>query len=125
MSKKEITSMKDIQQMVDTFYDKVDQDDLLGPIFNDFAKVDWDSHLEIMYNFWGSMVFPEASYKGNPFNKHMPLPIESKHFDRWLELFLSNLDLQFFGDNADLFKERSKSIALIFDYKLKALKNED
>jgi hemoglobin len=87
--------------------------------------VDWNTHLEIMYKFWGSMVFSETSYRGNPFNKHMPLPVETKHFDRWLELFLSNLDLQFVGANADLFKERSKSIALIFDYKLKALKNED
>lgn len=124
MSKTQITSMTEVKQMVDSFYDKVNQDDLLGPIFNDFANVSWDKHLDIMYNFWGSMVFKEAKYSGKPFDKHLPLPIESKHFDRWLSLFNENMDAQFEGANAELFKERAKSIGLIFDYKIKSLRNE-
>lgn len=111
--------------MVDTFYDKINKDDLLGPIFNDFAKVSWTKHLDIMYNFWGSMIFKEASYSGKPFDKHLPLPIETKHFDRWLNIFNENMDAQFEGENADMFKERAKSIGLIFDYKIKTLKNEE
>jgi hemoglobin len=28
-----------------------------------------------------------GSYHGRPMQKHLPLPVDGRHFDRWLELF--------------------------------------
>lgn len=54
---KDITSEADIKLMVDSFYQKVNEDDLLGPVFNDIAQVNWENHLPRMYSFWESLIF--------------------------------------------------------------------
>jgi hemoglobin len=107
--------------MVDSFYAKVNKDDLLSPVFNNFAQVHWESHLPKMYQFWDSILFGTASYKGRPFPKHMPLPINETHFERWVSLFITNVDEQFAGIRADEAKNRAKTIAVIFQNKLRIM----
>ncbi len=119
--KREITEAADVKQMVDSFYEKVNQDSLLSPVFNDFAKVDWESHLPKMYLFWESILFATGSYQGQPFQKHIPLPISLDHFERWIELFVTNVDEKFVGEKAELAKQRAHTIAHIFKTKLKHL----
>ena len=51
--KNDILTREDIKLLVDRFYDKVQSDPLLGPVF---SHVDWPHHLPIMYNFWSSML---------------------------------------------------------------------
>lgn len=118
---RDIQNIEDIKKMVDSFYDKVNQDKELSYIFNDFAKVDWPKHLPIMYNFWNKILFSQGNYKGNPFEKHIPLPIESKHFERWVEIFCQNIDSLFQGEKAEETKLRAQSIAYIFDNKLQMI----
>ena len=120
----EIKNLDDIKQMVDTFYDKVNKDKELSYIFNDFAKINWVTHLLIMYSFWSKLLLGEGDYRGNPFQKHIPLPIESHHFDRWVELFKQNIDEQFIGEIAEEAKLRAENIAYVFDNKLSMLKLE-
>ncbi len=117
-NKKDITSKKDIETLVNLFYDKVNSDDILSQVFNDFAKVDWKVHLPIMYSFWDMVLLGGVDYQGNPFPKHIPLPIDKLHFDRWLKLFIQNIDELFEGKTTELAKERAKSIANIFQSKL-------
>jgi len=109
--------------MVNSFYDKVNQDALLSYVFNDFSKVDWDTHLPKMYRFWNTLIFGAQSYKGNPFAMHIPLPVEAKHFERWIALFDKNMDELFAGEVAEETKLRAKSIAHVFQSKLAYLKN--
>ena len=111
-------SEADIRHMVDTFYDKVNADDTLSPVFNDFAKVDWEHHLPRMYAFWNSVLFARGDYKGNPFMKHIPLPVSKDHFERWVALFVENMDQHFEGPVAEDAKQRARSIAHIFQSKL-------
>lgn len=120
----DITSLQDIKQMVDTFYDKVNLDTELSYIFNDFAQVNWEQHLPIMYAFWNKILFNDGDYRGNPFEKHLPLPVESKHFDRWVEIFVENIDAQFQGEKAEEVKQRARAIACIFDNKLTMLRKD-
>src|SRR5690349_21165879 len=47
----DIATEKDIKTLVDSFYDKVNADPLLSPIFNGIAKVEWEHHLPTMYAF--------------------------------------------------------------------------
>ncbi len=112
---KEITEREDVVLLVNYFYEKVKQDDLLGPLF---AHVDWPHHLPIMYSFWSSMLLGEQSYKGNPFQKHISLAITVSHFHRWMELFNQTVDENFIGDSAIEVKDRARSIAGVWQYKL-------
>ena len=118
---KEITQREDIILLVNNFYEKVKQDDLLSPLF---ADVNWPAHLPIMYNFWSSMLLGEQSYQSNPFQKHVALAISASHFDRWLELFHQTVDENFIGDKAGEVKDRSRSIAGVWQYKLSQLKTD-
>jgi len=75
-----------IERVVDAFYAKVRTDELLAPVFN--ARIrDWGPHLSRMYAFWSSVILMTGRYHGSPMAKHMPLPVDADHFDRWLELF--------------------------------------
>lgn len=122
-NKHDICSEKDVELMVNSFYAKVNQDELLSYVFNDVSKVNWDTHLPIMYRFWNTLIFGNQSYKGNPFAKHIPLPVHKTHFDRWLQLFEINIDEHFNGEVAEHTKLRAKSIAHIFQSKLEFLNN--
>jgi hemoglobin len=115
---KDIQNRKDIELLVRSFYDKVNKDSLLSPVFNQVAAVHWESHLPVMYDFWSTMLLGEKSYKGNPFLKHIPLPVNKIHFERWLEYFIETVDEHFAGETAEEAKMRARSIAGVFLYKL-------
>jgi hemoglobin len=75
-----------IERLVRSFYAKVREDALLAPIFE--ARIqDWEPHLRQMCAFWSSVALMSGRYHGNPIAKHMPLPVDCVHFDRWLALF--------------------------------------
>lgn len=117
--KQDIKTEEDVKRMVDTFYDRINADPLLSPIFNGFAKVNWKAHLPKMYAFWNSVLFAKGDYKGNPFARHIPLPVDHQHFERWVKIFDQNMDDLFEGEVAESTKIRAKSIAHIFQSKLK------
>ena len=75
-----------IDALVEGFYAKVREDDFIGPIFA--ARIDdWDPHLEQMKLFWSSVALSTGVYQGRPMPKHLPLPIDARHFAHWLGLF--------------------------------------
>jgi hemoglobin len=75
-----------IERLVRRFYEKVREDALLAPVFA--ARIrDWEPHLQRMCAFWSSVALMSGRYHGNPMTKHLPLPIDAAHFDRWLALF--------------------------------------
>ena len=113
--KSDINNREDIQVLVNEFYTKVQADPLLGPVF---SHVDWPHHLPIMYNFWSSMLLGDQSYRGNPLQKHLPLPIEPQHFQQWLKLFRETVDNNFSGEKAEEVKMRAESIAGIFQIRM-------
>ena len=75
-----------IERLVRAFYERARRDPLIGPVFE--ARVhDWDSHIPRMCAFWSSVGLMSGRYSGEPMALHLPLPIDTPHFDRWLELF--------------------------------------
>ncbi|WP_454784379.1 group III truncated hemoglobin [Legionella sp. WA2024007413] len=80
-----------IEKLVTHFYQKVQKDEVLGPIFNDVAHVDWDEHITLLCQFWNSIMLKTNEYHGNAYQKHVLLkqvtPITEAHFVRWLDLF--------------------------------------
>lgn len=112
--KKPIENREDIELMVNSFYEKVTKDDLIGPFFNEVAKTNWDIHLPKMYSFWSDLLLGSADYMGRPFPPHVPLGLEKKHFERWLSLFVQTVDEHFIGLKADEAKNRALRIASNF-----------
>ncbi|WP_028979517.1 group III truncated hemoglobin [Sporocytophaga myxococcoides] len=114
----DISNKEDIKTLVDRFYDKVNSDELLSPIFNDHAEVDWPKHLPTMYDFWNSLLLGSMEYKGQPFPKHMNLPVTKEHFERWIQLFTATLEENFTGPKADEALARAMNIARVFMSKM-------
>ena len=108
---------ENIETMVLSFYRKILKDDTVGPFFvaklgDDMSNEYWEPHLELLINFWSSMMLGDGSYRGNPFAPHMSLgELKSEVFERWLKLFFETLDEIYEPQVADVFKERSTIIA--------------
>lgn len=99
-----------IARLVDGFYDRVRADGLLGPVFEERIS-DWGPHLEQMRLFWSSVALMSGVYHGRPMPKHLPLPVDGRHFDRWLELFEATARDLCPPAAADHFIERARRIA--------------
>lgn len=116
--RKDIESMNDVKDLVDTFYSKVRHDEIIGPVFQEKIKDEWAPHLEKMYAFWGGILLGKNEYRGRPFPPHMSLSIDGRHFRRWLELFHETVDEMFTGPVSDEAIFRSVKIAQVFMSKL-------
>lgn len=118
----DIATEEDIKTLVDSFYDKVNADELLSPIFNNVAKVEWEHHLPTMYKFWSSILLRTNTYRGAPWPKHAVLPVSGEHFSRWLALFKQTVDEHFSGPKATEAKNTGASIADTFQNRLQLLR---
>jgi hemoglobin len=120
--KKDIETKEDIKLLIDSFYKKVNADDTLNYIFTDIAKINWQKHLPIMYNFWENTLFYTGTYEGNPMELHKNLhhltPLTAAHFKHWLAHFGNTVDELFEGTNANLAKQRAISIATVMQIKI-------
>src|SRR5690606_39524850 len=87
----------EIAEMVRRFYADVAMDDLLGPMFEDVARVDWSEHLPKLTAFWCRALLGLPGYTGNPFRAplevHRQEPFTPAHFERWLSLFRDTVEL--------------------------------
>lgn len=113
--KRDIDSRADIESLLTTFYDKLLLDKITAPIFKD---LDMEEHIPIITDFWAMVLLGDMTYKGSPFDKHVPLSLKKIHFDRWLYHFNETIDNLHSGEVARMAKERAKSIAIIFQNKL-------
>ena len=109
----DILNEEDVTLLVHTFYAKVRADALLGPIFELIIKNNWAPHLSRMVDFWSTILLYTRKYKDDPMPKHMQLPVEQRHFDRWLLLFNETLDNLFTGTVTENARLRAASIARI------------
>jgi hemoglobin len=119
----DIKNRTDIRLLVDTFYAKVEIDDLLGPIFHQIIQGNWEPHLEKMVNFWDSLLFHQPVYNGQPYPKHADLPITPIHFNRWINVFNQTVDSLFEGTVASRAKEIGSNVAQVFLAKMYPLPN--
>lgn len=82
-----------ISLLVDSFYARVREQPLLGPIFDKAIGDDWDAHLARMKTFWASVALNAGSYSGKPVPAHKRhSEIQPWHFSIWLALFRATLE---------------------------------
>jgi hemoglobin len=119
--KKDIHNRNDIIRLVDTFYEKIKTDQVIGFLFNEVAQINWENHLPKMYDFWENVLFFTGNFDGNPMQKHKELhnkcPLSHAHFDHWNEVFRITVDELFVGEKAEEIKLRAKSISDVIMYK--------
>ena len=119
---KDIESRKDIESIIDKFYQQVIGDDVIGLFFTEVMELNWNVHIPIMYDFWETTLLGSMTYKGNPMLKHLSInekkPLEPKHFNRWLELWENTIRDNFVGAKANEAIERANQIAALMRFKV-------
>jgi hemoglobin len=118
MQQHDILSLDDVKILVNTFYGKVREDEMLAPIFNERIQDRWPEHLEKMYRFWQTVLLGPHTYYGAPFVPHAQLPVAHQHFEKWMELFHQTVDELFTGIVADEAKWRGQKMAQMFEMKI-------
>ena len=100
----------DIVRLVDRFYDRVQADPILGPVFNPVVH-DWPEHKRTLVSFWSSIALGTRSYRGNPMAMHRPHPIREEHFAHWLALWREVAEAELPAEHAAMFIEHANRIA--------------
>ena len=118
----DLQTRADVERLVDHFYAHVRDEPALGPIFNDLANVDWETHLPKMVNFWENILFQTGRYKGGMMWVHLNVnaivPLKTDLFERWLALFFRSVDELFAGPNADAAKSHALRVAEVMNAKM-------
>lgn len=101
-----------LHQLVDAFYARVRQDELIGPLFNDVVH-DWPDHLERLHAFWSSVMLTSGRYKGRPLPAHLQHAdrITGHSFARWLEIWGETSSELFEPPAAAALQEKAARIA--------------
>lgn len=100
-----------IARLVETFYGRVREDAVLGPIFMARLGEDWQPHLAKLRDFWSSVTLMSGRYRGRPQAAHAGLGLQPAHFERWLALFEATVAELCTGPAAFLFADRARRIA--------------
>lgn len=120
--KKDIETTEDISLLVESFYRKVTDDDLLGLIFRDTLFFNWNTHIPIMISFWETLLLEKSSYKGNTMRAHIELnkkfPLAPEHFEQWKRLFFETLDEHFTGSKVLEAKKRVELMEVLIQTKI-------
>lgn len=116
--KRTLTTKEDVVYFVDEFYKRVRQHTVLGPVFNDEIGNLWFLHLDTLSRFWETLLLGNRAYFGDPFPKHLKLPIKDEYFDMWLILLDETIDELFEGDKAEEARTKGKNLAKSFRKRL-------
>jgi hemoglobin len=121
--KKAIENRDDIRVLVESFYEKVKADDIIGDIFNNVLYFKWETHIPIMIDFWETVLLEGDKYRGNTMRTHIELnqqhPLKPEHFERWRKLFFDTLDEHFTGTKAEEAKKRAELMEALIQTKIK------
>lgn len=101
-----------LKLLVDTFYARVREDDLIGPVFNG-AIDDWPEHLDRLQAFWSSVMLTSGRYKGRPLPAHIKHgdAINPASFERWLGLWRETTNALLDAESAAAMQEKAERIA--------------
>ena len=108
---RDIATQEDCAELVGRFYESVRTDPLLGPVFARRIDGRWPEHLATMERFWATVLLRAPLYSGRPIDRHVALPIDDSHFDRWLALWDTCVDARYAGAHAEHAKNGARRMA--------------
>ena len=122
--KHDITTSEDIKLLLDSFYEKVLVDDIIGYIFTEVAQIDLPTHMPRLYAFWEMALLSKGGYDGNMMTPHIQLhkkePLRDAHFDQWKKLFYETIDTHFEGPIAQMAKDKAHAMSYLLRMKTTA-----
>jgi hemoglobin len=125
MADRDISTRDDLEQVLRRFYRAAMQDELIGYLFTEVARLDLEAHLPVITDFWESVLFHRLVYRGNPMRVHHALhaasPLRPEHFERWVAIWHESIGELFAGPVADEARRRAAIIAQTMQYHLRIL----
>ena len=110
-----LATRADIDRLLRAFYERVFEDDLLGHVFVEVARMDLDAHLPVLGDFWEKVLFNTGVYSGHMMAVHRRVneleTFTPAHFARWLAVWRETVDARFDGPVADEAKAHAARIA--------------
>ena len=105
----------DIHDLVVHFYREIVFDDLLGPVFEEVAEVDWGVHIPRLIDYWCRVLLGQPGYDGVILAAHRSVhdvgAFRLEHFDRWHSLWVQSIDAQWAGAVAERAKRHAGRVA--------------
>ena len=119
----DLSSRAAVEALVADFYALARTDQLLGPVFfGALGDGDWLHHLEVVSNFWCTVLLGERSYPGGFMYKHLRLPLRTEHVERWVSLFSVLIVKSYAGPHTD---EALRRVAIMREVLLTKLAARD
>jgi hemoglobin len=90
-------------------------DEVLGPVFEDVAEVDWSTHIPRLIDFWCRILLGHQTYQGTILAAHRRVhdqeAFTADHFDRWYGLWAATIAQGWSGPLADTARDHAARIA--------------
>lgn len=110
----DLTTRGDVHDLVVGFYREIVFDDVLGPVFDEIAEVDWTVHLPRLVDYWSRVLLGLPGYEGALISPHRRVhDIEAfrpEWFDRWFELWVRSIDERWSGPVAERAKHHAATV---------------
>lgn len=111
----DLAGRDDVEMLLWRFYGKALHDPVLAEPFTDLRSDGLRSHIPVMSDFWETVLFRAGLYHGSALTVHRALharhPLSSRHFVRWLTLWIETVDELFEGPHAERAKLQGGRIA--------------
>ncbi|HEY9556438.1 MAG TPA: group III truncated hemoglobin [Acidimicrobiales bacterium] len=120
--RRDLDDRAQIHDAVVAFYREIVFDDLLAPVFDEVADVDWALHIPKLIDYWCRVLLGEVGYDGYILGAHAVVdriePFRAEHFDRWYGLWVETLDSRWSGPFADQAKSHAARMAGVLSRRL-------
>lgn len=104
------------------FYREVVFDDVLGPVFEEVAEVDWPVHIPVLVDYWCRVLLGEPAAGGPILAPHARVhrlePLTPEMFDRWFRLWSTTVDASWSGPFAERAKSHAARVAATMSRKI-------
>jgi hemoglobin len=121
----DLSSRGRIHDVVVDFYREVVFDDVLAPVFEEVAEVDWARHIPLLIDYWCRVLLGHDGYQGALLAAHRHVheqeALRAEHFDRWYTLWVGAVDARSSGPTADTAKRHAAKIATTLANRLSSL----
>ena len=118
----DIENREDLEVLLSKFYSKLLSNQSISYIFTDVAKINLQTHLPKIIDFWNLSLFGKGDYSSNVLKIHLDLNHKEKlnenHFKTWLDAFFTTVDENFCGKNSEIIKTKALSIATVMKIKV-------
>jgi hemoglobin len=111
----DLTTRRQVHDLIVVFYRELVNDEILGPVFEEVAEVDWGHHIPLLIDYWCRILLGDQSYQGTLLMAHRRVhdlqPFTVEYFDRWYAQWVASIEGRWAGPLAEKAKAHAARIA--------------